>query len=413
MQRWRALPSTPAAKVVALKQPAAIRCVARGLTLHLPGVWWREMLRRIALLALAALALGSCRPADDNAAPALDAEPAVDADVPRPSAASDGTDILVGGVWVLVTYQAESGFEEAAPPNERYTIEFTADGRVAGQADCNRYSGGYSEPAPGRLAMGPNLAVTMAACAPESRSQDFLRAVGAATRYELVGAELKLFGGGDALTFAREAAVTSPDAAAPPAPTAPQAAAPEVGRTFVYDCDAAVSFTVRTGPGEVALWIPASLGGAYVVLSQTRSASGARYAEGETVYWSKGDVATFEIGGQRFVDCRSNPAKVPWADAARRGVVFRGLGQEPAWNVEIEREGKIVLVTDYGAKRTEGLSSNPAVAAPRTTYGTADAALRVDVERRVCTDSMSGEAFEATVTVTLADRVLHGCGRYL
>ena len=371
-------------------------------------------MQRIALLALAALALASCRPADDDdAGRAADAEPGADAPVPEGDASSD---ILVGGVWVLVTYQAESGFEEAAPPNERYTLSFTADGRIAGQADCNRYFGGYSEPAPGRLAM-TNLGATMAACPPASRSPDFLRAVGAATRYELVGAELKLFGGGDALTFAREAPAARPEAGAPEAPTEPepQAAVPEVGRTFVYDCDADVSFTVRTGPGEVALWIPASLGGEYVVLSTMPSASGAHYSEGETGYWSKGDLATFEVDGQRFVDCRSNPAKVPWADAARRGAVFRGLGQEPAWNVEIERDGKIVLVTDYGAKRTEAMHVEPLVEGPRTTYRAADAerVLMVDIERRACADSMSGEAFEAAVTVTLADRVLHGCGRFL
>jgi putative lipoprotein len=380
------------------------------------------MIERIALVGLAAFALGGCRPADDippnaEGGPGADAAPTASVGLPGESDANNGADILVGGVWVLVTYQAESGFEEASPPNERYTLSFTADGRIAGQADCNRYFGGYSEPAPGRLAM-TNLGATMAACPPESRSQDFLRAVGAATRYELVGEELKLFGGGDALTFARETPASAPEAGpaeAPVAPDEPQAAAQELGRTFVYDCTADVSFTVRMGPGEVALWIPDSLGGEYLVLSQTSSGSGARYAEGETVYWSKGELATFEAGGQRFIDCRSNPAKVPWADAARRGAVFRGLGQEPAWNVEIERDNKIVLVTDYGAKRTEVVHAEPRVEGPRTTYRAADAApvLTIEVERRACTDSMSGEAFEAAVTVTLADRVLHGCGRFL
>ena len=146
-----------------------------------------------------------------------------------------------------------------------------------------------------------------------------------------------------------------------------------------------------------------------------RSASGGQYAEGETVYWNKGELATFEVGGQRFVDCRSNPAKVPWADAARRGVVFRGLGQEPGWNVEIERDGKIVLVTDYGAQRTEVMHAGSLLEDARTTYRSADAAiaLTVVVEHRACTDSMSGEAFETVVTVTLADRMLHGCGRFL
>ena len=374
------------------------------------------MLRRFALLGLAALALASCGPADEGA-PGSATGTAQSA--PSAEAAPRQASNVLVGTWVLVTYQAESGFEEAVAANERYTIEFTADGEVAGQADCNRYFGGYSEPSPGRLAL-TNLGATLAACPPESRSSDFLRVVSAATRYELVGGELKLFGGGEALTFARAppaneapAAAARPEDAASEAPSAQQAAAPEVGRTFVFDCDGELSFTVRTGPGEVALWAPASLGSAYLVLSLTRAASGARYAEGDTVFWDKGEVATFEVGGQRFVDCRSNPAKVPWADAARRGVVFRGLGQEPGWNVEIERDGRMVLVADYGAQRTEAMSWNAAVWGAQTTYRSAEVPLTVVVERRACTDSMSGEAFEAAVTVTLAERVLYGCGRFL
>ena len=49
------------------------------------------------------------------------------------------------------------------------------------------------------------------------------------------------------------------------------AAEPEIGRTFVFDCDGGYSFTVRFGPGEMALWAPESLGGTYQVLSIERS----------------------------------------------------------------------------------------------------------------------------------------------
>src|SRR5262245_24145797 len=51
----------------------------------------------------------------------------------------------------------------------------------------------------------------------------------------------------------------SEPAADAPASTPDGAAAPAPGRTFVFDCDGEVSFTVRTGPGEVALWLPPSL----------------------------------------------------------------------------------------------------------------------------------------------------------
>ena len=123
----------------------------------------------MAAFGFLALALASCRPADDaatsvatDAAPSRADAPARAQEEPR-AAQAPASDLLIGG-WVLVTYQAESGFEEAVAANERYTIEFTADGRVSGLADCNRYTGAYSEPAPGRLAMGANMAVTMAAC---------------------------------------------------------------------------------------------------------------------------------------------------------------------------------------------------------------------------------------------------------
>ena len=233
-----------------------------------------------------------------------------------------------------------------------YTIEFGADGRYSGQAHCNRYTGGYLRPEPGRLTISGG-ATTLAACPPPSVAGEFMQAIGTVTGYEVRGEELRLsFGDGGMLTFARESAV---------------AAAPEVGRTFVFDCDGDVSFTVRTGPGEVALWAPESLGGQYLVLGMTPAASGARYEDGDTVYWNKGDLATFEIAGQTFVDCRSNPSKVPWADAARRGVTFRALGNEPSWYIEVHRD-RLVMVTDLGARRTELAYADAVVEGRRTTY---------------------------------------------
>jgi len=192
------------------------------------------------------------------------------------------------------------------------------------------------------------------------------------------------------------------------------AAEPEIGRTFVFDCDGGYSFTVRFGPGEMALWAPESLGGTYQVLSIERSGSGARYVEGDTVFWNKGDLATIEIAGQRFVDCRSTPSKVPWADAKRRGVTFRALGNEPSWYVEIFVD-RLAIVTELGAKRTELAHGGAVVEGGRTTYrASADGReATVVIDRRACADSMSGEGFEAAATVSFENRTLRGCGRFL
>ena len=191
-------------------------------------------------------------------------------------------------------------------------------------------------------------------------------------------------------------------------------APPEIGRTFVFDCDGGVSFTVRFGPGEMALWAPASQGGAYRVLSLARAGSGARYEEGDTFFRNKGDLATIEIAGQRFVDCRSTPSKVPWADAKRLGATFRALGNEPAWYVEIFAD-RLVIVTELGTKRTELRHAGATVAAGRTTYRAAGDGVEatVVIDRRACADSMSGEGFEAAATVSFENRTLLGCGRFL
>jgi uncharacterized lipoprotein YbaY/uncharacterized membrane protein/heat shock protein HslJ len=316
-----------------------------------------------------------------------------------PGATGD-TGSITAGPWRLVAIQRPAASEEAVGPEPPYTIEFGADGRYSGQAHCNRYTGGYQRPEPGRLTTTGGAA-TLAACPPPSIAGEFLQAIGAVTGYEVRGEELRLaFGAGGVLTFAREF------------PTA--AAAPEVGRTFVYDCDGDVSFTVRPGPGEVALWAPESLGGRYVVLGMTRTASGARYEDGDTVYWNKGNLATFEIAGQRFVDCRSNPAKAPWADAARRGVTFRALGNEPSWSLEITPD-RLTMITDLGASRAELPYSQPSIAGQRTTYRLRTEAheLVATIDRGACTDSMSGEAFEATATVTFDGAMYYGCGRFL
>jgi putative lipoprotein len=350
----------------------------------------------------ASVVLAGCESADDGGAgrpaPPETQEPAAQA--PRGEPVSDAT--VTGVPWRLVAIRRPGATEEPVGPEPAYTVEFGADQRYTGRAHCNSFTGGYELSGPGALRVRAGAA-TLVACPQPSIADEYLRALASATQYRVGvgGDELRLsYAASGELTFVRE-----PQQAA---------AAPEVGRTFVYDCDGDVSFTVRTGPGEVALWAPASLGGAYQVLSLARAASGARYEEGDTVYWNRGDLATFEFGRQRYVDCRSNPSKVPWADAARRGATFRALGNEPAWYVEIFPD-RVAIVTELGTRRTELLHAGSTVAGTRTTYRAAadGREATVVVDRRACADSMSGEGFEAAATVTFENRTLLGCGRFL
>jgi uncharacterized membrane protein/heat shock protein HslJ len=315
----------------------------------------------------------------------------------RSAAVSDGT--ITGGAWRLVAIRRPGAAEEPVGADPAYTVEFGADLRYAGRAHCNSFTGAYDRPAPGALQIR-STAATLAACLQPSIAEEYLRALASVTAYVVSGEELRLpYGGSGELRFVRD--------------TQERPELPLV-RTFVFDCDGGVSFTVRTGPGEMAFWAPESLGGTYRVLSLTRSASGARYQEGDTVFWNRGDLATIEFAGQRYVDCRSNPSKAPWADAARRGATFRALGNEPAWNMEVFPD-RLVIVIAFGTLRAELAHDGPVVDGTRTTYrgsGDGDDATVV-IDRRACADSMSGEGFEAAATVNFRKRTWVGCGRFL
>jgi heat shock protein HslJ len=84
--------------------------------------------------------------------------------------------MLTGTVWELQQIQMSDGALLTANPPENYTAEFTPQGEVFVQADCNRAIGQFTEEADGRLSvqMGPT---TMAACPEGSIGPQFLQAL--------------------------------------------------------------------------------------------------------------------------------------------------------------------------------------------------------------------------------------------
>lgn len=107
----------------------------------------------------------------------------------------------------------------------------------------------------------------------------------------------------------------------------------------------------------------------------------------------------------------------PWEAAAARGVDFRAVGNEPGWFLELDDGVQIVLVRDYGRRRNAFPAPEPEVdeAARRVTFRTTAAGetLRVTLAPGPCEDTMSGEVFDTTVTVTIGGETLDGCGRAL
>jgi putative lipoprotein len=196
-----------------------------------------------------------------------------------------------------------------------------------------------------------------------------------------------------------------------PEPDGPPAAGERITDTppivARFDCDT-FALTATFHDGRVTLDLPTRT----MTLPQTPAASGARFGDAQTTFWNKGMEATLEIDG-RSEHCLER--RDPWQDAQDRGVDFRAIGQEPGWFLEIDREQQIRLVYDYAEHQAITPVPVPVVSGTTRAYDvtTDDHRLRIVIEERGCNDVMSGEAFPRTVTVTIDDRTLHGCGRDL
>lgn len=176
----------------------------------------------------------------------------------------------------------------------------------------------------------------------------------------------------------------------------------------VYDCEGTRTVVEQTSPEEIQLRLPSR----QVSLPRVRSASGAKYALAGTVFWSRGPIALLELPDSDAAQCEEDRPSSLREDARLRGVHYRGLGSEPGFSIEIGPED-IAFEYDYGAKKLVFPLEEPRVDdRGQRTYDQTTSAhhLRVAIEDGVCLDSMTGDAFETTVEVTLDGRTFRGCG---
>lgn len=160
--------------------------------------------------------------------------------------------------------------------------------------------------------------------------------------------------------------------------------------------------------------------GQEVVLPQGISASGARYADGETIFWNKGSEAYVVWQGKEYTVREVDPQSDVWEQARRRGVTLRAVGQEPGWLLEVRANRYLELVLDYGdthistpiARMETDFTRDVTIF--RTLPPTSPLRITVYAAEQACYDPMSGEGFTHSVVVELFGEPLYrGCGRWL
>jgi len=181
---------------------------------------------------------------------------------------------------------------------------------------------------------------------------------------------------------------------------------------MVYECGEDYTFVTRVQHDTAWVFLP----GQTVALLQVTTESGAKYELDDMVLTIEGEEARLHQAAVPDMACVNNRRSAIWEHAKLNGADFRAVGNEPGWHLVIYHD-RIVLVADYGAATYEFGAPEPTTdtTAAQTTFRTTNDShsLAVLIEGRGCTDTMSGEEFEVTVTVTLDDITYRGCGRPL
>jgi heat shock protein HslJ len=117
----------------------------------------KQYLPLTVVLALVLLAAAACYP-------------------PTPPAAPADPNAITGIVWQWTSVTDQSTKQTETIPNpESYTITFNADGTLSGKADCNTFTGTYSQANGFEIKLG---AATMAFCGEASLDQQYLQLLG-------------------------------------------------------------------------------------------------------------------------------------------------------------------------------------------------------------------------------------------
>ena len=184
-------------------------------------------------------------------------------------------------------------------------------------------------------------------------------------------------------------------------------------KTYVYDCSGGQSFTVRIEYGRALL----TLAGQTMSLPRLPSDDGMKFSDASATLRIKGNEASLDLGDKVYRSCQENQPKVAGSATKSGGVDFRASGNEPGWSLEIDNDGSILFINNYGKDQYVFATPNPTVVRETGTtlylVQNAEHTMTIILRDQPCRDDMSGEAFDTTVTLVFDGKRFRGCGTTL
>jgi heat shock protein HslJ len=383
-------------------------------------------------------------PVEVRFVPAPQEFPAAAASAEPPVAgASPTAESLLGTAWQLEDL-AGAGVVDRV----QATLEFPEPGRAGGLGSCNRFNGAVT--IEGDTIRFAGIAATRRACPEAVMRQEtaYFAALQAAERFEREGETLRIHAldRPSPLRFTAIAATTAPPANADArVPSGDDAALAGIWTVVAHHHSPGISaltdeeankrhgetirLTARSAiaPGNTCrepryttsqVPVAAYLASAFNI-APARLPPLAGHNQMRVMEVSCGDADWTELGGL-LLEVDRDRALAPWDGVffvLARDRDFRGLGQEPGWQIELRKGLEMRFSYDYGKGTAATPAPRPRVDAKTGTQtfhaktGAND--LRLDIVPVRCEDSMSGKPYPTTATVTLNGRTFRGCGEHL
>ncbi|MBZ7923455.1 META domain-containing protein [Ensifer sp. 2YAB10] len=201
----------------------------------------------------------------------------------QPVAAEDVPQQLVG------TWLAEDIGGGGVIDNLQSTLEIREDGTYGGMAGCNHFTGTFSLSG-SKITFGP-AAATRKMCVPAAMTQEqkFLEALRSELSWTVEGSKLVL-DKPEGRTAIKLALMAAGSEGADVTFRVPGAGAVD-RQSMRYDCGGKPVEAEYINAGPVSL-VTFTIDGTFVVASNVISGSGAKYAGGQYIWWTKGDEAT-------------------------------------------------------------------------------------------------------------------------
>ena len=126
-------------------------------------------------------------------------------------------------------------------------------------------------------------------------------------------------------------------------------------------------------------------------------------------------ILTFSLSAETNSSGDNDGITAAFERARSEGVLFRAIGNEPGWILEISSDKEVLFLTNLGQDKTHFEVIDKFSEYDSTEYKMRSKQnfLLVRIEKRRCQDTMVDRVYESTVYINFDGVYMKGCGKAL